>query len=66
LLHAVFQFYGPQRLENETLGYCIRRVGVQPLIDHLSCSADMADLLVPRASADNYLDAASANNSAQR
>jgi hypothetical protein len=52
LLDVVFHFYSPKRQEAETLGYCIRRVGVKSLIDHLSGNPAMANLLTQGVPAD--------------
>ena len=64
LLDVVFHFYSPKRQGEETLGYCIRRVGVRALIDHLGADPATADLLTQEASSDDYLDIASVERSA--
>jgi sulfite reductase beta subunit-like hemoprotein len=64
LLDVVLHFYSRKRQEGETLGYCIRRVGVQALIDHLRADPATADLLTQETSSDDYLDIASAERSA--
>jgi sulfite reductase (NADPH) hemoprotein beta-component len=56
LLDVIFHFYSPKQQEEETLGYCIRRIGVQPLIDHLSANPATADLLTQGTPSDDYLD----------
>lgn len=55
LLDALFRFYSEKRLTNESLGYCIRRIGVQALIDHLAGNPDLADLIRRETPVDDYL-----------
>jgi sulfite reductase beta subunit-like hemoprotein len=66
LLNVLLRFYSEKLQKNESLGYCIRRVGVQPLVDHLAADPDFSDLLSNSASSDDYLDAASIKPSPEK
>jgi sulfite reductase beta subunit-like hemoprotein len=66
LLDVLLHFYSGKLKANESLGYCIRRVGVQPLIEHLAGYPDFSDLLTRGAPSDDYLDAESIKSAAEK
>jgi sulfite reductase beta subunit-like hemoprotein len=65
LLNTLLRFYSERRQENESLGYCIRRIGVKAWMDHMSSDPGFSDLLTRESPSDDYLDVGSIERSVE-
>jgi hypothetical protein len=56
LLDALFRFYMQNKQQAESLGYFVRRVGTEPILDHLGGQPTVEDLLLKTSATDDYLN----------